>query len=311
VARVSDAQRTKTQNNPLVLGTFDDLSLRYLTGTLGPKNQLVGFADTSTTSNGGFGGGTYNHWFQINIAKPAWIIVCKGGPRPQYIQTSFYALGFTPIEGRNIFDADSISADEVYYPYLDQVMAAGSDLYNTFSRYRLDRGDERYYPLSEGSYLLCVSSTRNELLEYAVGVIIEFPAFEGFFELEDSDGSVFLTETEIDEARTIVINSPVTVDTIISADPIKPNGFSLLSCTINAGVTVTILENSTWFIGPFSSRPTGPDVESDKIILEVGDPLYWDSIHDHSLSEWQTAWSASHQDTDKFPPLFVPLTNRP
>ena len=187
-------------------------------------------------------------------------------------------------------------------------MAAGSDLYNTFSRYRLDRGDERYYPLSEGSYLLCVSSTRNELLEYAVGVIIEFPAFEGFFELEDSDGSVFLTETEIDPLRTLIIDSPVTVDTVISADPVKPNGFSFLTCEINAGVTVTILENSTWFIGEQSSRSA---IEPDKIILEPGDPLYWDSIHDHSLTEWQTAWSASHQDTDKFPPLFVPLTNRP
>jgi len=308
VARVSTAQRTKTQNNPLVLGTFDDLSLRYLTGTLGPKNQVVGYADTSTQSNGGFGGGEYNHWFQINIAKPAWIIVAKGGPRPKYIQTSFYALGFTPIEGRGIFDTDSVSTDQVYFPYLDQVMGSGSDLYNTFSSLRLDRGDERYYPLTEGSYLLCVSSTRNETLEYAVGVIIEFPPTEGFFELEDFDGSVFLTETEVDPLRTLIIDSPVTVNTVISPNPVKPNGFSFLFCDIDSGVTVTVLSGSTWFIGEESSQAT---IEPDKILLEPGDPAYWDTIHDHSLSEWENAWSTTHQDTDKFPGIFVPLTNRP
>lgn len=303
MARVSSsAQRKRTQKDPLVIGTFDDLALRYLTGTLGPKNQVVGYADTNTTSNGGYGGGTYNHWFQINILSPAWIIVTKGGPRPRYIQTSFYDINFNPVQGRGIFDADSVSTDGVYYPYLDTAMSAGSDLYNLYSRLRLDKGDERYYPLPAGNYLLCVSSTRNELLDYAVGVIIEFPATEGFFELEDSDGSVVLQETEIDATS---ISSPVTVNTII---PPGFNAFTDTLCEINPGVTLTVSPGSTWLIG---FRIPDNSFNDFKIFLEVGNEAYWETIHDHSLAEWRNAWIASHPSDAPFPDLFIPLTNRP
>ena len=59
MSRVSQvSQRQRTQNNPLVLGSFDETSLRVLTGTLGPKNVVVGRADTNQYSNGGFGGGS-------------------------------------------------------------------------------------------------------------------------------------------------------------------------------------------------------------------------------------------------------------
>jgi hypothetical protein len=153
VARSQESQRQRTQNNPLVLGSFDTTSLKYLKGKLGPVNQLVGRADTSQQSNGGFGGGTYNHWFQVNLKKSAWIIVVKSGPRPNYIQTSVYDLDKKPIEGRGIFQADSVETTkgtEAFYPYLGTVMGAQSDLYNTFIPARLDRGDERYYPLSAG-----------------------------------------------------------------------------------------------------------------------------------------------------------------
>ena len=48
MSRVSQvSQRQRTQNNPLVLGSFDETSLRVLTGTLGPKNVVVGYADTN------------------------------------------------------------------------------------------------------------------------------------------------------------------------------------------------------------------------------------------------------------------------
>jgi hypothetical protein len=177
VARSQETQRQRTQNNPFVLGSFDTTTLRYLRGRLGPLNQLVGRADTSQQSNGGFGGGTYNHWFQVNLKSNAWIIVAKSGPRPTYIQTSVYDLDKKPIEGRGIFQSDSVvtvNGSGVFYPYLDTVMGAQSDLYNTFDPGRLDRGDERYYPLDAGGYLLCISTTRNELLDYEVGLVIEF-----------------------------------------------------------------------------------------------------------------------------------------
>jgi len=177
----------------------------------------------------------------------------KGPPRPKYIQVSAYDLNKTPIQGNAIFDADSVTTQTngtKYIPYLDTVMSVQSDLYNTFDRLRLDRGDDRYFPLEVGSYLICVSSTRNEPLAYELGVVIEFAVNETFFELEDIDGSVCLQEDDTDK-------------------------------------------------------------DNSKIILEVGDDAYYTTIHDHSLSEWQNAWEREHQETERFPEVFVPLTNRP
>jgi hypothetical protein len=311
VARSQEAQRQRTQNNPLVLGSFNTTTLKYLKGRLGPLNQLVGRADTSQQSNGGFGGGTYNHWFQVNLKKDAWIIVAKSGPRPNYIQTAVYDLAKNPIEGRGIFQGDTVfdgTGNNIFYPYLDTVMGAQSDLYNTFVPARLDRGDERYYPLEAGEYLLCVSTTRNELLDYEVGLVVEFPIDQLFFALEDEKNvSLLLKETSIDFSRTVNINSPVTVNTVINADANQPNGFTENISEINSGVTVTVLFESTWFIGFL------PSTQEDEftVILEPGSDLYFDTIHDHSLEEWQESWESTHQDTDKFPTVFIPLTNRP
>lgn len=287
-----------------MLGTFSTLSLRYLTGTLGPLNQV---------ELNGYGGGTYNHWFQINITRPAWIIVAKGGPRPNYIQTSVYDLNQTPIYGLPIFDADSIrqglnNLGQAYIPYLDTVMSTQSDIYDSFSSLRLDQNDNRYYPLNAGSYLLCVSSTRNERLDYSVGVVVEFSTDELFLALEDYN--LFLRETTIDDATTITVESPVLVDTIISNVPNKPNGFTKDECTINPGVTVTVLGGSEWLIG--SPTGSGPVLTEDNFfLLEFGNEDYVNTIHDHTLSEWRNAWNAQHHPDDKFPDLFIPLTNRP
>jgi len=310
---VTLSQSQRNVHNPLVLGTFSTLSLRYLTGRLGPQYKVVGSADTSTTSRGGFGGGTYNHWFQINLTKPAWIIAKKGPPRPKYIQVSAYDLNHTPIQGRSIFEADSIESGlrengEVYIPYLNTVMQAQSDLYNTYSRTRLDHDDDRYYALPAGSYLLCISTTRNEPLDYEVGVVVEFPATQVLMELEDGDGGLFLTETEIDDTRTVSITSPVTVNTVISSDPDRPNGFTETPCVVNSGVTVTILVGSTWLID--EEIPPG-EAAGFTILCEVGDDAYFDTVHDHSLSEWTNSWNSQHQDTDRLPSLFESLTNRP
>lgn len=186
--RVSQSQRQRTQDDPLVVGTFSQLSIRNLRGTLGPKNQVIGRADTRSTSNGGFGGGTYNHWFQFNITSPAWIIVAKGGPRPQYIQVSAYDLNLAPIQARSIFEEDSITTTidgRTRSPYTGHIMAAGSDLYNNFDPNRFDKGNNLYFPLEAGSYLLCVSTTRNEPLDYEVAVVIEFPTTDFEILLED------------------------------------------------------------------------------------------------------------------------------
>ncbi|MCJ7714392.1 hypothetical protein MUO66_08050, partial [Candidatus Bathyarchaeota archaeon] len=310
VTRSQEAQRQRTQNNPLVLGSFDTTSLKYLKGRLGPLNQLVGRADTSQLSNGGFGGGTYNHWFQVNLKTPAWIIVAKAGPKPNYIQTSVYDLNKQPIKGRGIFQDDSVEITRgttTSYPYFGTAMGAQSDLYNTFDSGRLDRGDERYYPLGAGGYLLCISTTRNELLDYEVGLVVEFPITEMFIANEDeNEVGLFLQETAIDFSKTINVISPVAVNTVISSSVEQPNGFTELLCIVNSGITIIVLSGSEWLIGALI--PSDQENEYE-VFVDAALPFF-DSIHDHSLVEWQAHWEATHQDTDRFPAVFIPLTNR-
>lgn len=301
--RISDSQRSRSKSNPLVLGTFSSLTLRHVTGVLGPKNQLVGKADTWDTSNGGFGQGAYNHWFQVNITSSAWLILAKGGSRPDRIQVSAYDQNLVPLESRAIWQEDSIRQGS-YVPYLDHVVGAAADLYNESNPNRLDGGNDMYFPLQRGAYLICVSTTRNEPLDYALGIVVEFPTEDLYIQLEDTDGSVLLLEGEIDDANTITIPTPVTIDYTV---PTGFNAFSNEICQVNSGVTVTVSANSEWFIGV---QPTPAEANESKFKIEVTDTFDYNSIHDHSLSEWQAAWNATHQDTDKFPALFVPLTNR-
>lgn len=186
--RNSNSQRQRTRNSPLNLGFFSETTIRHLKGSLGPVNKPVGYKDTNATSNGGIGGGAYNHWFQVELRVPAWIIIAKGAPRPKYINVSTYDLNFNPIQGRGIFDADSISEviDNItYYPYVGHVMGAQSYCTNNFDPARLDQGDQRYYPLEVGSYLICISTTRNEPLEYSVGLVIETADVNPVLLLED------------------------------------------------------------------------------------------------------------------------------
>jgi hypothetical protein len=249
MSRSQSPQRQRTQNNPLNLGSFSQLSLRYLKGSLGPENRVIGRADTNLNSNGGFGGGTYNHWFKVGLLAPGWLILSKGGERSKYINLSVYNLNLTPIEELGIFDQDSItklSEGRIVHPYNGQVMATQSDLYNNYDAKRLDKGDSRYFPLTVGEFLLCISSTRNEPISYEVGLVIEFTT----------------------------------------------SSFELL------------LEDCTYLL--YEDTPGESYVEADVTInyVETG-------LHDHSLAEWDAAWKREHQDSDRFPALFVPLTTKP
>lgn len=209
MARNQTTQRQRTARDPLLLGAFNETSIRYLQGTLGPTNQLVGRADTGAYSNGGFGGGTYNHWFKIRLLDPAWIIVVKGPPRPNYIQVSTYDLNRNPIQGRAIFDDDSISVNvdgAVVHPYFGHMMNAQSDTYNFFQPQRLDKGDDRYYPLEVGEFLICVSSTRNERLDYSVAIVVELADVNPVLLYEDYSRILF--EDTSDESDVLIDTTP-------------------------------------------------------------------------------------------------------
>lgn len=297
------AQRARTLENPLFLGTFSATSLRYLQGTLEATYQV---------QKDGFGGGTYNHWFSVEITSPAWIILTKDGDRSQYVQLSFYDLNLIPIEGRSIFQADSAPGDflfdeenDIYYPYIGHVMSAQSDLYNTFKSYLPFKGDDRYYPLGAGRYLVCVSSTRNEPLNYNVGLVIEFPTEELLILLEDLDGSCFALEDGIDTANTTTIGPIISVDTQINGGF---NAFTEDLAQINSGVTVTIDAGYTWLIG--TAVPPGQEPQ-DLFLLDPSDTYDPLQDHEHSRSDWVEAWEREHQQTDRFPAVFEPLITRP
>jgi len=77
-------------------------------------------------------------------------------------------------------------------------MAAGSNLYNNFNPNRLDLGNELYFPLNEGSYLICISTTRNEPLDYGVAIVVEVAESELELALETGTGNLLLFEDNTD-----------------------------------------------------------------------------------------------------------------
>jgi hypothetical protein len=240
MARNTSTQRQRTSKDPLSLGSFDETSIRYLRGNLGGTNQ---------PGNGGYSGGTLNHWFKFKLDTTAWIITAKGGGWEKWFNVSAYDINKNPIIGRGIFDDDSISVTrdgDIINPYVGHVMSAGSNLYNDYDARRLDKGDARYYPLDIGEYLICISSTLNTPFDYALGIVVEvadpFP--------------VLLTE---DYSRLLFEDTPDESDIICDTTP----------------------------------NYTGAE------------------DHEHSLTEWKTAWARERQSYEKFPDILAPLTTRP
>lgn len=305
------SQRERSQNNPLNLGVFDRTSLRMLKGTLGPRSQII---------SGGYGRETYNHWFQVTLADPAWIILFKsksglatGNTLPSVNRsglTSRFSIGVydknkNPIEGRGIFQADS----KFSTGYLGHVMGAQSDLYNTFDPNRADKGDEQYFPLPKGKYLICISAERNEEFQYNVGLAVEFqtPTDELFFLCEDtSDVTYLITENDLNESVVEIVPNTVTSGITLST----LNGFTENLCTIvdPNGVVQVDYESVdgnqlSWLIGPDPG-----DIAIGRVLLDATEN-WIDTTHEHSLTEWREAWERDHSMDDKFPTEFAAYTN--
>ena len=238
MTRVSQRpQRQRTSNDPLPLGSFSATSIRLLTGNLGP---------VSRPNRGGYGGGSFNHWFKVKLETAGWIILANGSTKPKFINISAYDLNKNPIEGRAIFQADSIdqfnSEGVRQYPYLGTVQGAQSDSYHTFDSRRLDRGDDRYFALPVGEYLICISSVRNEPIDYSVGVVVEI------------------------------------------SDPFP----------------VLLLEDFT--------RLLFEDTDISNIVCDTTPNFTGDDAHDHSLTEWKSAWSRERQENEPFPEFLTAYT---
>jgi len=288
---MSTSQRERSQYNPLNLGTFYQTSLRLLIGDLGPKSKII---------QGGYGEDTYNHWFKVSLADPAWIILIKAGSklsteniRPDqgtpYNKSRFdfsvYDLNKNPIEGRVIIEEPE--------EFAGQAAGAQSDLYN-FSNYdRADLGNDMFYKLEPGHYLICISAIRNELMTYGVGMVLEFqrPSTDVFILTEDVIQSYILQEDAQETDIGLVydqiispINANITIDT--------RNASTINQALIESGVVVQVNnENSnnedlTWYIGPPFPNP---DPNLNRILLDATDN-WVDTIRERSLSEWKAAW---------------------
>ena len=323
MANTNIPQRERSQNNPLNLGTFSATSLRMLKGSLGAKSEII---------KGGYGRETYNHWFQVSLASEAWIILFKASsalttgnsmlssrksPLTTRYSVSVYDQNKNPIQGRNIFQADStlVPANKDGFhttfdnSYIGQVMAAQSDLYNTYDTNRADEGDDRYFPLGAGNYLICVSAERNEEFQYGVGLVIEFqtPVDELFFLCEDSSEITFLiAENDLSGSVVDTIPDVVTSEIILSS----LNGFTKDLCTIvdPDGVIQVNFETVdgnplSWLVGPDPEQ-----LDISRVLLDATEN-WIDTTHEHSLTEWKEAWRRDHSMDDKFPPIFATYTN--
>lgn len=297
------SQRERSQNNPLNLGTFSQTALRLLIGNLGPQSQVI---------QGGYGNYTYDHWFQITLDSSAWIIAIKAGSKlgteniipetnsgyatNRRFQISIYDQNRTPIQQRNINEKDS--------GYWAHVAGAQSDLYNTFNASRADKGNEVYYPLEPGNYLLCVSATRNEFLTYGVGLVIEFPTRGNNFILTEDALEAFIVQENtatdpenVFEEITSPVTTNVTVDTI--------SAFTPNFCTVTSGNAVQVNYNNpaqgnllAWYIGP--NFVLSPD-KSDRILLDATED--WEfTTHEHNLNDWIDAWN--RENIGSFPNFF-------
>ena len=334
--------RNSTKQDPVFLGQFNQLSLRVLRGKLKQTHEIIGLKDTAQLSRGGYGGGRYNAWFKVELMEPARIILTKGPPRPNYVQLSVYDCHGNPQEGRMIFEAvppvqetdfdfgrvlgnqplrtqtqAQLDARKYFglrvnpetnqfnfYPFFGAVSAANADLYNNFDARRLDGGNDMYFPLPIGRYLICISSTRNEPLDYEVGLVIEPQDDEVFLICEDDLVVDIGLEDKLDNGALFEIKSPVTENVTVASGV---NAFTPVLCSIE-GVprkTVDVEFGGQWLI----TTQATPTFESGNILGEFTSG-WLDTFHDHSQSQWTEAYQRDHRSNDALPPIFVPLLNR-
>lgn len=299
------SQRERSQYNPLNLGRFSQTSLRLLTSTLGMRSQII---------QGGIGNNTYNNWFQVTLEKAGWIILIKGGTvlstsnatRNNLYQDvnsrlmlAVYDQNRNPIEGRIIQQEPDA--------YRGNVAGAQSDLYNTFDPNRFDKGDEMFYELEPGNYLICVSATRNEEFNYGVGLVIDInDDREQFILTEDTILSYVLQEigdlNVPGEEDFFNIPSDVISDVTLA----NVSAYSVTYAAISSGVFVQVNNNNpvtsgelTWIIGP-DLAASGVIDDNDRIILDATEN-WIDTLHELSLTEWKEAWARDHSMDEKFP----------
>lgn len=300
-------QRERSQFNPLNLGRFDRTSLRLLTGTLGPKSQII---------QGGYGNDTYNNWFKLTLLDDACIIAIKAGtklatsnyvPTNRFSDTStrfeiaFYDMNKNPIESRVIHQEPRA--------YKGDVAGGQSDLYNTYDSKAYNKGDELFYDLVPGEYMFCVSATRNELFQYGVGLVVEFSEIEENFIMTEDFLVAYMLQEDFGNSSAGFLEIPQVVTQTVTLNELS--AYTPVFSEIASGIFVQVnFENTvtknplTWVIGPDLEAPN----EGSKINLDATENWYNTIPPNHSLSEWKAAWDRDHSYDERFPSgVFAPF----
>ena len=169
-----------------------------------------------------------------------------------------------------------------------------------------------FIPLEAGNYLLCISATRNELMTYGVGLVIEFPSDDTNFILTEDAVEAFVLQENLNlgpDGSLDYISIPQVVNANITLT--DENAFTPNSCTILNGNAVQInyqatstSGNLTWYIGP--DFPGGDEAD-DRILLDVTEN--WGAAnHEHNLSLWRQAWR--RENMGNFPDFFYTIRSR-
>lgn len=307
----STSQRQRSQFNPLNLGKFDRTSLRVLTGTLGMRSEII---------RGGYGRDTYNHWYQVTLIDRGYILLFKAGTKPATANLAFpnSSVGANPkyaadrfmiaVYNQNtnpIIPLPIHQQPEIYY---GQVAAVQSEtLNNSDPIYRFDNGNEMYFELEPGNYLICVSAVCNELIDFAVGLVLEFPSTDEQFILLENRELAYMLQEDIlsgdDPLRIREIPSPISANTTLDTF----SAFTPPPCTINQGVFMQVNNATvsgvplTWIIKDISASPS--DALNDRIFLDA--TPNWASSEPiiHSRTEWRNAWKRDHQQDNRYPAI--------
>ena len=299
-------QRERSQFNPLNLGRFDRTSLRLLTGTLGPKSQII---------QGGYGNDTYNNWFKFTLLEEACVILIKAGtklatsnvsPTNVFNETTtrfdvcFYDMNQNPIEPRIIHQEPR--------EYKGDVAGAQSDLYNTYDPVAFNKGNELFFDLVPGDYMFCVSAMRNELFNYGVGLVLEFAENEENFILTEDFVVAYVLQEDFGDSSQGFVEIPqiVTQSITLSGVSAYTPDFSEIVSGVFVQVNYQNMETSgqlTWIIGPdIDNAGSG-----SKINLDATENWYKTIPPNHSLSDWKAAWDRDHSYDERFPSgIFAP-----
>ena len=168
-----------------------------------------------------------------------------------------------------------------------------------------------FYPLEAGNYLLCISATRNEMMTYGVGLVIEFPSDDTNFILTEDFVEAFVLQENLNVGpggSLDYIEIPPVVNTDITLT--DQNAFTPNSCTILNGTNAVQINYEATNT---SGNLTGISVLTSPLEMKMMIGFFWiqqrisSTNHEHNLAFVCQAWR--RENMGNFPAFFIPYTH--